>query len=157
MVALTGFLFVSGDRVRTTAGGVDAMVALQPTVCDPLVPVQMGYLVNTSPCLVKCIKQKILQDCSYRIFFLCRGDRIRTCDPLVPNQMRYRAAPLPETCITEPGFSTSRDKRLRVMHVYQRRERDSNPRYPYEYGSLANCWFQPLTHLSSFRATNIEG
>ncbi len=30
----------------------------------------------------------------------------------------------------------------------KRRERDSNPRYPCEYGSLANCWFQPLTHLS---------
>ncbi len=29
-----------------------------------------------------------------------------------------------------------------------RREGDSNPRYPYEYDSLANCWFQPLTHLS---------
>nr|DAU65819.1 MAG TPA: hypothetical protein [Caudoviricetes sp.] len=26
---------------------------------------------------------------------------------------------------------------------------DSNPRYPYEYVSLANWWFQPLTHLSS--------
>ena len=24
--------------------------------------------------------------------------------------------------------------------------RDSNSWYPYEYGSLANCWFQPLTH-----------
>ena len=29
-----------------------------------------------------------------------------------------------------------------------RRKGDSNPRYPYEYDSLANCWFQPLTHLS---------
>ena len=25
---------------------------------------------------------------------------------------------------------------------------DSNPRNPYEFGSLANCWFQPLTHLT---------
>ena len=25
---------------------------------------------------------------------------------------------------------------------------DSNPRYGYPYGSLANCWFQPLTHLT---------
>ena len=33
-----------------------------------------------------------------------------------------------------------------------RRKGDSNPRYPYEYDSLANCWFQPLTHLS-FRVT----
>ena len=29
-----------------------------------------------------------------------------------------------------------------------RKEGDSNPRYPYEYDSLANCWFQPLTHPS---------
>ena len=32
-----------------------------------------------------------------------------------------------------------------------RREGDSNPRYGYPYDSLANCWFQPLTHLSSGR------
>ena len=25
-------------------------------------------------------------------------------------------------------------------------ERDSNSRYSYPYDSLANCWFQPLTH-----------
>ena len=25
---------------------------------------------------------------------------------------------------------------------------DSNPRYVYTYGSLANCWFQPLTQTS---------
>jgi hypothetical protein len=30
----------------------------------------------------------------------------------------------------------------------QRRERDSNPRYRFQYVSLANWWFQPLTHLS---------
>lgn len=29
-----------------------------------------------------------------------------------------------------------------------RREGDSNPRIPYEIGSLANYWFQPLTHPS---------
>ena len=29
-----------------------------------------------------------------------------------------------------------------------RRKGDSNPRYSYPYDSLANCWFQPLTHLS---------
>ena len=31
----------------------------------------------------------------------------------------------------------------------ERREGDSNPRYGYPYDSLANCWFQPLPHLSS--------
>ena len=28
-------------------------------------------------------------------------------------------------------------------------ERDSNSRYSYPYDSLANCWFQPLTHPTS--------
>ena len=32
--------------------------------------------------------------------------------------------------------------------TWLRREGDSNPRYSYPYGSLANCWFKPLTHLS---------
>ena len=31
-----------------------------------------------------------------------------------------------------------------------RRGGDSNPRYSFPYGSLANCWYQPLTHLSRF-------
>jgi hypothetical protein len=30
-----------------------------------------------------------------------------------------------------------------------RREGDSNPRYRFQYGSLANYWYKPLTHLSS--------
>ena len=30
----------------------------------------------------------------------------------------------------------------------QRKEGDSNPRYGNPYDSLANCWFQPLTHPS---------
>ncbi len=34
------------------------------------------------------------------------------------------------------------------LFSFLRRKGDSNPRYPYEYDSLANCWFQPLTHLS---------
>ena len=34
-----------------------------------------------------------------------------------------------------------------IIHVL-RREGDSNPRYGYPYGSLANCWFKPLTHRS---------
>lgn len=29
-----------------------------------------------------------------------------------------------------------------------RKEGDSNPRYGNPHGSLANCWFQPLTHPS---------
>ncbi len=33
--------------------------------------------------------------------------------------------------------------------VPERREGDSNPRYGYPYGSLANCWFKPLTHRSN--------
>ena len=33
---------------------------------------------------------------------------------------------------------------------------DSNPRYGYPYGSLANCWFQPLTQTSKVAHTGIE-
>ena len=38
-----------------------------------------------------------------------------------------------------------------------RKEGDSNPRYGNPYGSLANCWFQPLTHPSKKdpRAVNL--
>ena len=32
--------------------------------------------------------------------------------------------------------------------LFLRKEGDSNPRYGYPYDSLANCWFQPLTHPS---------
>ena len=35
------------------------------------------------------------------------------------------------------------------LSLIWRREGDSNPRYSIPYDSLANCWFQPLTHLSS--------
>lgn len=34
------------------------------------------------------------------------------------------------------------------LFLSMRRERDSNPRYSYPYVSLANWWFQPLTHPS---------
>ncbi len=30
-----------------------------------------------------------------------------------------------------------------------RRGGDSNPRYPFEYASLANWWIKPLSHLSN--------
>ena len=35
------------------------------------------------------------------------------------------------------------------LSLIWRREGDSNPRYSNPYDSLANCWFQPLTHLSN--------
>ena len=38
--------------------------------------------------------------------------------------------------------------------LFKRKRGDSNPRYSYPYDSLANCWFQPLTH-PSFRLTEI--
>jgi hypothetical protein len=43
----------------------------------------------------------------------------------------------------------------RRSNLSLRREGDSNPRYSYPYGSLANCWFKPLTHLS-MGASKIE-
>ena len=35
-----------------------------------------------------------------------------------------------------------------LFYFYLRWEGDSNPRYSYPYVSLANWWFQPLTHLT---------
>ena len=37
-----------------------------------------------------------------------------------------------------------------------RKEGDSNPRYGNPYGSLANCWFQPLTHPSKMRVQRYD-
>ena len=37
-----------------------------------------------------------------------------------------------------------------------RKEGDSNPRYGNPYGSLANCWFQPLTHPSKKEALSFN-
>ena len=53
--------------------------------------------------------------------------------------------------------SRTRDTRIFSPLLYQlsygtaweRKRRDSNSWYGYPYGSLANCWFQPLTHTSS--------
>ena len=44
---------------------------------------------------------------------------------------------------------------LNMAHGFLlRKEGDSNPRYGYPYDSLANCWFQPLTHPSPRLARN---
>ena len=53
----------------------------------------------------------------------------------------------------EPGTPCSQRRcanrtALHPENILLRREGDSNPRYGCPYGSLANCWFQPLTHLS---------
>ena len=40
------------------------------------------------------------------------------------------------------------NKKSSLVGYFLRRKGDSNPRYSYPYDSLANCWFQPLTHLS---------
>ena len=36
--------------------------------------------------------------------------------------------------------------------IFLRKGRDSNSWYGYPYDSLANCWFQPLTHPSPRRS-----
>lgn len=41
------------------------------------------------------------------------------------------------------------------LHFNLRKRGDSNPRYGYPYVSLANWWFQPLTH-PSWAGANIE-
>ena len=37
-----------------------------------------------------------------------------------------------------------------LVSFFLRKRGDSNPRYGYPYVSLANWWFQPLTHTSGF-------
>src|SRR3954465_14446217 len=37
-----------------------------------------------------------------------------------------------------------------MLQTLWRRERDSNPRYPFRYSSFQDCLFQPLTHPSAF-------
>ena len=39
---------------------------------------------------------------------------------------------------------------ITLWTLHLRKEGDSNPRYPFEYVSLANWWFQPLTHPSKW-------
>src|SRR5215467_3935244 len=62
-----------------------------------------------------CIKQSLY----------CREDRIRTCDPLVPNQVRYRPALL-------PGYYSSWKSTKSTFVRFERRGRDSNPRYKFK-------------------------
>ena len=47
-------------------------------------------------------------------------------------------------------FSIKQKKRAIIssLSITLWKKGDSNPRYAYTYGSLANCWFQPLTHPS---------
>jgi hypothetical protein len=59
--------------------------------------------------------------------------------------------------LRQAWFGNLRDKKSRPplasgSNPSLRREGDSNPRYSHPYGSLANYWFKPLTHLSIFRA-----
>ena len=57
------------------------------------------------------------------------------------------------------------DESAMSLRYEARKLGDSNPRYGYPYGSLANCWFQPLTQTSKSsadsvflkRGANIEG
>ena len=56
----------------------------------------------------------------------------------------------PKNCTggEEPRSSKRiRDPTYGVPNLLRKRG-DSNPRYSYPYDSLANCWFQPLTHPS---------
>ena len=51
----------------------------------------------------------------------------------------------------EPATSSSQTTRDNRTTLYpdkpKRRERDSNPRYRYQYNTLAGCRFQPLSNL----------
>ena len=65
---------------------------------------------------------------------------------------RFRCASLALSLPPAAGFAKQKQKKraqASLAHPFVfvwRWGRDSNSWYPYEYGSLANCWFQPLTH-----------
>ena len=47
------------------------------------------------------------------------------------------------------------DESAMSLRYEERKLGDSNPRYGYPYGSLANCWFQPLTQTSKSSADSV--
>ena len=75
--------------------------------------------------------------------------------------LRYAPNSIPKMSIQSTSlFSVLRFTFVKLRHepcgfsslstsTLLRWERDSNPRYGYPYDSLANCWFQPLTHPTS--------
>ena len=111
-----------------------------------------------------------------------RGDRIRTAtaEHLRPSGPKPDALPIFPILIMSgrqdsnlrpsgpkpdalPGCATPRNLSFyfKKEHFFERpetawRKRDSNPRYPCEYGSLANYWFQPLTHPSFVRRSWVQ-
>ena len=49
------------------------------------------------------------------------------------------------------GYSNKKNDRVTSVAtnaIQKRRALDSNQRIPYDIGSLANCWFKPLTQPS---------
>ncbi len=100
----------------------------------------------------------IFQSCFKSGSTFCRDGRIRTYDLLLPKQARYRATLHPELGIFFFYFPFSKGLQrngfkliipfLFANFYFLRRGRDSNPRYRYQYDSLANCSFRPLRHLS---------
>ncbi len=87
----------------------------------------------------------------------CRGGRIRTYDLLLPKQTRYRATLHPENFCKhthEPlsfqDFPSAYFQNRIKTSFCSLAERGGfePPVRVTPYDSLANCWFQPLTHLS---------
>jgi hypothetical protein len=92
--------------------------------------------------------------------FHCRGGQIRTDDLLLPKQARYRATLRPENPCprirSRPSRwsgtryrATLRPERKRPgWRAFAERGGFEPPVQFNPYGSLANYWFKPLTHLS---------
>ena len=80
-----------------------------------------------------------------------RGGRIRTYDLHIPNVARYRATLHPDRYLFFRTAKVSiQQPEKKKFKTFLRRGRDSNPRYRYQYDSLANCSFRPLRHLSIY-------
>jgi hypothetical protein len=103
---------------------------------------------------MRCFKEKTG---SVSVRLCLSGERQITCgDPQEVNQQNI-TEPFGLSFISPPTLMKASFQRVAGeinnpadggVSDSLRREGDSNPRYGYPYGSLANCWFKPLTHRS---------
>src|SRR5690606_33237337 len=104
----------------------------------------LRHLVDLQLFKVKHVKYSI-GACGFR-GLLTRSPRGRTStNRILPRCARDVFCSSPFVSLRLPtDFSQNPSPSIFLL----RREGDSNPRYTCVYDSLANCWFQPLTHLS---------
>ena len=66
----------------------------------------------------------------------------------LPNKMKFYLLYGAMRRLCSHKYAKKNRDLLGSYFLFLRKRGDSNPRYSYPYDSLANCWFQPLTHPS---------